>query len=74
MTAPEQTRTDNRTEAVTALVEVNDEAALAAWDAWGIATRGKGYPRNRWGGWRHPSKWPPGHEAEIVPVAIGRRS
>jgi hypothetical protein len=49
-TPPDQTRTDNRTEAVTALVEVNDEAALAAWDAWGIATRGKGYPRDRWVG------------------------
>jgi hypothetical protein len=73
-TPPDQNRTDNRTEAVTALVDVNDEAALAAWDAWGIATRGKCYPRNRRGSWRHPSKWPPGHEAEIVPVAIGRRS
>jgi hypothetical protein len=58
VTAPDQNRTDNRTEAVTALVEVNDEAALAAWDDYGRATRGKAYPRNRWGGWRYPSKWP----------------
>ena len=70
VTAPDQNRTDNRTEAVTALVEVNDEAALAAWDAWGIATRGKGYPRNRWGSWRHPSKWPPGHEAEVRSLVV----
>jgi hypothetical protein len=63
-------RTDqNRTEAVT--VEVTDEQALAAWDAYGRATTGKAYPRNRRGGWCFPTKWPPGHEAEIVQV-IGR--
>jgi hypothetical protein len=65
-----QNRTDqNRTEAVT--VEVTDEQALAAWDAYGRATTGKAYPRNRRGGWCFPTKWPPGHEAEIVQV-IGR--
>ena len=47
------------------LVEVTDEQALAAWDAHGRATAGKAYPRNRRGGWRFPTKWPPGHQAEI---------
>jgi hypothetical protein len=54
------------------LIEVTDEQASAAWDAYGRATAGKPYPRNRQGGWHHPSKWPPGHVAEIVQVAIGR--
>ena len=55
VTAPDlQNRTDNRTEAVTALIEVSDEAALAAWDAYGRATTGKAYPWNRRGGWCHP--------------------
>ena len=48
------------------LIEVTDEQALAAWDAYGRATAGKPYPRNRHGGWHHPTKWPPGHEAEVV--------
>ena len=71
-TAPNSDQNRTNSEAVTALIEVSDEAALAAWDAWGIATRGKGYPRNRYGGWRHPTKWPPGQEAEIRP--IGRKA
>jgi hypothetical protein len=68
VTAPdsEQNRTDS--EAVTALIEVRDEAALAAWDAYGRQTRGKAYPRNRRGGWRFPTKWPPGHQAEVRPI------
>jgi hypothetical protein len=60
VTVTPQNRTDqNRTEAVTALIEVIDEAALAAWDAYGRATTGKPYPRNRRGGWHFPSQWPP---------------
>ena len=71
---PLDSEQNKRTEktAVTALVEVNDEAALAAWDEYGRATRGKAYPRNRWGGWSHPTKWPPGHEAEVRALLPGR--
>jgi hypothetical protein len=58
---------------VTGLLEVTDEQALAAWDAYGRATAGKPYPRNRHGGWHHPSKWPPGHEAEVVAGPQNRR-
>ena len=64
---PEQ----SSSEAVTALVEVNDEAALAVWDDYGRATRGKADPRNRWRGWCHPSKWPPRYEAEVRSL-VGR--
>jgi hypothetical protein len=56
---------------VTALIEVSDEAALAAWDAYGLATRAKAYPRNRRGGWCFPTKWPPGHEAELRTLVRG---
>jgi Helix-turn-helix domain len=45
----------------TQLIEVKDEGALAAWDEYGRRTPGKTYPRNRRGGWRFPSLWPPGH-------------
>jgi hypothetical protein len=55
------------------LIEVTDEQALAAWDAYGRATAGKPYPRNRHGGWHHPSKWPPGHEAEVVAMRSENR-
>jgi hypothetical protein len=64
---PEQTQNQNRTEqeqiGVTrhALVEVLDEAALRARDDYGRLTTGKPYPRNRRGGWRFPTMWPPGH-------------
>jgi hypothetical protein len=62
----------NRTERVTAgSIEVVDEQALAAWDAHGRATTGKPYPRNRRGGWYFPSKWPPGHGAQVHSL-IGR--
>ena len=62
-TPPETEHTEqNRTERGTAgSIEVLDEQALAAWDAYGIATTGKPYPRNRRGGWFLPSKWPPMH-------------
>jgi hypothetical protein len=55
---------------VTELIEVTDEQALAAWDAHGRATTGKPYLRNRRGGWCFPTKWPPGHEAEVRPIGM----
>jgi hypothetical protein len=69
ITALEQ-KQKKRTEqtGVTDLIEVTDDDALAAWDAYGRATNGKPYPRNRRGGWHFPAKWPPGHEAEIRPI------
>jgi hypothetical protein len=74
-TPPEQTTDQNRTERGTAgLVEVSDEAALAAWDAYGRATTGKAFPRNRRGGWHLPSQWPPGHGAEIHEIKTGRKA
>lgn len=48
------------------MVDVLDPAQLAAWDAYGVATNGKAYPRDKRGGWRHASKWPPGHESKIL--------
>ena len=73
VTVTPQNRTDqNRTEAVT--VEVTDEQALAAWDAYGKATTGRPYPRNRRGSWHFPTKWPPGHGAEIHTIATGRKA
>lgn len=47
-------------------VEVLDQRQLEAWDAYGIAQKGKAYPRNKKGGWRFPSKWPPGHETQMM--------
>jgi hypothetical protein len=71
-TPPEQITEQSTTERGTAgLVEVTDRAALEAWDEHARRTTGKSYPRNRRGGWHFPTKWPPGHEAEIVQV-IGR--
>jgi hypothetical protein len=54
------------------LIHVTDEQALACWDDFGRKTRGKPYPRDRSDGWRFPSKFPPGHEAEVRP--IGRQA
>lgn len=48
------------------LIEVLDQLQLEAWDAYGRATTGKAYPRNKKGGWRFPSKWPPGYEANFI--------
>ncbi|MET4210508.1 hypothetical protein [Bradyrhizobium sp. LA2.1] len=48
------------------MVEVLDQLQLEAWDAYGIQQNGRGYPRNKKGGWRFPSKWPPGYEANLV--------
>jgi hypothetical protein len=73
VTAPEQNR-ENRTEAVTALVEVIDPAALAAWDDYGRQTTGKPYPRSKRGTWHFPTKWPPGHGATVhSPPKLERR-
>jgi hypothetical protein len=47
-------------------VEVLDQQQLEAWDAYGIAQNGKAYPRNKKGGWRFPSKWPPGYDAKLL--------
>jgi hypothetical protein len=33
---------------------------LEAWDAYGKRTRGMDYPRDKRGGWRFPTRWPPG--------------
>jgi hypothetical protein len=48
------------------MVEVLDQLQLEAWDAYGLQHNGRGYPRNKKGGWRFPSKWPPGYEANMV--------
>jgi hypothetical protein len=45
-------------------IEVLDQLQLEAWDAYGVVQNGKAYPRNKKGGWRFPSKWPPGYEAK----------
>lgn len=47
-------------------IEVLDQVQLEAWDAYGVATNGKAYPRNKKGGWRFPSKWPPGYESQML--------
>lgn len=47
-------------------LHVIDTFQLEAWDAHGVKTRGKPYPRDKFGGWRFPSKWPPGYEANIA--------
>lgn len=47
-------------------IEVLDQLQLEAWDAYGLQHNGRGYPRNKKGGWRFPSKWPPGYEANMV--------
>ena len=47
-------------------IEVLDQMQLEAWDAYGVATNGKPYPRNKKGGWRFTSKWPPGYESSML--------
>ena len=47
-------------------IEVIDQRQLEAWDAYGMAVNGKAYPRNKRGGWRFPSKWPPGYEVNMA--------
>lgn len=48
------------------MVEVLEQLQLEAWDAYGRREYGKAYPRNKKGGWRFPSKWPPGYEKDIT--------
>ncbi len=36
-------------------------AELEAWDAYGKTVLGKTFPRNKEGGWRFPTRWPPGY-------------
>ena len=55
---PEQKKEEERK---VGLIEVRDEAALRAWDAYGMRTTGRTYLRNKRGGWHFPSEWPPGH-------------
>lgn len=38
-----------------------DSEELEAWDAYGLKTTGKSFPRDRNGGWRFPQQWPPGY-------------
>lgn len=55
------------------LVEVLDDEALTAWDNYRRAKEGRTFPRNARGGWRFPSKYPPGYEprkAEASPPVI----
>jgi hypothetical protein len=33
-----------------------------AWDAYGKTKTGKTFPRDKNGGWRHPTQWPPGYQ------------
>lgn len=44
------------------LIEVVDDDALTAWDNYRRAKEGRTFPRNARGGWRFPSKYPPGYE------------
>jgi hypothetical protein len=37
---------------------------LEAWEAYGKATRGRGYPRDKNGGWYFPSRWPPQQQGD----------
>jgi 5-methylcytosine-specific restriction endonuclease McrA len=48
------------------LIEVLDQMQLEAWDGYNIALNGKPFPRNKKGGWRFPSKWPPGYELKML--------
>lgn len=46
------------------LIEVIEDDALSAWDAYSRAKNGKTFPRNARGGWRFPSKYPPGYQPQ----------
>jgi hypothetical protein len=48
------------------MIEVLDQMQLEAWDEFGRAKTGKPYPRNKKGGWRFPSKWPPGYDNNML--------
>lgn len=47
-------------------IEVTDQRALDAWSAYERANGLPQSPRNRRGGWRYPTKWPPGHEDKMI--------
>ena len=42
-------------------IEVLDDEALLAWDAYRMAKEGRNFPRNKRGGWRFPTQYPPGY-------------
>lgn len=48
------------------LIEVLDQWALDAWSKYERDNGLKQSPRNKRGGWRFPSKWPPGYEDKMV--------
>jgi hypothetical protein len=54
-----------------------DSEELEAWDAYGMKTKGKSFPRDKDGGWRFPAQWPPGYvkpdRSFQVPPAILNR-
>lgn len=57
------------------LVEVLGQEELDAWDEYGRKKTGKSFPRNSRGGWRFPSRWPPGYQPpershETPPIRI----
>lgn len=43
------------------MIEVLGEEELIAWDEYARSKGAKGFPRNSRGGWRLPSRWPPGY-------------
>jgi len=43
------------------MIEIINEHQLAAWDAYAASKGAKSFPRNSRGGWRFPSRWPPGY-------------
>lgn len=43
------------------LIEVLGEVELAAWDNYARSRGAASFPRNGRGGWRFPSRWPPGY-------------
>jgi hypothetical protein len=49
-----------------------DSEQLLAWDAHARASRGKGLPRDRNGGWRVESEWPPDHAPVSSIPALSR--
>lgn len=43
------------------MIEVLNEDQLVAWDRYATSRGAKTFPRNSRGGWRFPSRWPPGY-------------
>ena len=62
----EAERAPARTEGFHAAAE---SPQLAAWDAHWRATRGHGLPRDKHGGWRVETEWPPGHAGAAATAA-----